>query len=234
MNNYFFIDGSALIAQIRCVQKCKKYFKARKLDPGEFIKYFSQTLVMLDSSEYKRAVFYFPKGDKIMNDYLEMPNIKKPGLVRDMHFKYCGEKIKGSESFNNFVFKTVPNRWKSRFTKSEKGVDTEICCDVLKLAGFGKLDRLFILTNDDDFIPLFKSVKELGANVSLIHLSDVIIPNDSLLKEADSYDVVPDERLKNMFMPLPSPPVKPPLPIVPSPINPDIKKLQNYPQSDNI
>jgi len=43
---------------------------------------------------------------------------------------------------------TVPSEFRDRCTKSEKGVDIEICCDALKLAALGKLDRLALLTND--------------------------------------------------------------------------------------
>lgn len=232
--NYFFIDGSALLSQIREVRKQIKSLKERKLDPMKLILYFNSTLRMLGAEEYKRVVFYFPKGEKNINDYLIVPNFRKPGIIRDFNFKYCGEKLKGSEAFDKFVFEKVPNKWKSRFSKSEKGVDVEICCDTFKLMNAGKLERLFILTNDDDFIPLFKVMKDFGANISLLYLSEIITPNKSLCEEADSYDVVPDRILESMFLPLPSPPVKPPLPITPPPTNLDIKKLQNLPQSDNI
>lgn len=207
--NYFFIDGSALIAQIRYVQRSDRAFRGRKLDPIQLIFYFQRALQILGSDAYKRAVFYFPKGDeKTVHEHLAVPNFKKPGLVRDISFKYCGQKIKGSAPFNKFVLEKVPKRWQSRFTKSEKGIDLEICCDALKLASAGKIERLFFLTNDDDFIPLCRTLKEFGTNISLIHLSEIITPNDSLLQEVDSYDVVSMVNLQSMFIPLPTPPAE--------------------------
>jgi uncharacterized LabA/DUF88 family protein len=53
-----------------------------------------------------------------------------------------------------------------------------------------RVDRLFLLTNDDDFIPFCRTMKEYGANVSIIHLAAKVPKNISLLREADSYDVV--------------------------------------------
>lgn len=206
--NYFFIDGSALIAQVREVQKTEKSFRGRKLDPIKLIEYFQEALFILGSEAYKRAVFYFPKGETTLSEYLVMPNIKKPGLIRDLSFKYCGEKLKGSAAFSKFVLEKVPSKWRGRFTKSEKGVDLEICCDALKLASMGKIERLFLLTNDDDFVPLCKAIKEFGANISLIQLSDIIAPNESLLAETDSYDVVPLANLQSMFTPILAPPTE--------------------------
>ena len=203
--NYFFIDGSSLLSQIRELQKKKSSFKDRKLDPILFITHFTASLPDLQSNEYKRAVFYFPNEDEnTVKKYLVVPNFAKPGLVRDLHFKYCGKKMKGSEAFNKFVDEKVPSRWRDRFQKSETGIDIEICCDAIKLASVGKMERLFMFTNDSDFVPLFKTLKEFGVNVSLIHLSELKGANKILTKEADSYDVIRDEVLERIFIPLTS------------------------------
>jgi uncharacterized LabA/DUF88 family protein len=209
MLNYFFIDGSPLAAQIRALQKADRSFKGRRLDPALFIRYFCMNLMDLDAHDFKRATFYFPKGDEVaVEDYLMVPESHKPGRVRDMHFKFCGQKLKGSSAFNKFVEEKVPKKWRGRFTKSEKGIDIEICCDALKLASASRLERLFLLTNDDDFVPLCRVLKEFGANVSLLHLSDIITPNVSLTAETDSYDVVPIVHLQNIFVPtMKAPPV---------------------------
>src|SRR5262249_43366927 len=94
-----------------------------------------------------------------------------------------------------------PPKWRDRVSKSEKGVDIEICCDALKLASASRLERLFILANDDDFLPMCRTLKEFGANVSVIHLTDFISPNISLLSESDSYDVVDRTALQTLFFP---------------------------------
>lgn len=175
------------------------------MDPILFITHFTASLPDLQSNEYKRAVFYFPNEDEnTVKKYLVVPNFAKPGLVRDLHFKYCGKKMKGSEAFNKFVDEKVPSRWRDRFQKSEKGIDIEICCDAIKLASVGKMERLFMFTNDSDFVPLFKTLKEFGVNVSLIHLSELKGANKILTKEADSYDVIRDEVLERIFIPLTS------------------------------
>jgi len=46
--------------------------------------------------------------------------------------------------------------------QSEKGVDIEICCDALHLAAAKLMDRLLLLTNDSDFVPLRGILKQLG------------------------------------------------------------------------
>ncbi len=108
-----------------------------------------------------------------------------------------------------FVEKTVPQKFHERFAKSEKGIDIEICCDALKLASASRIDRLFLLSNDGDFIPMCRTLKEFGSNISIIHLSDVVLPNGELLREADSYDVVRADALAQMFLPLPTGPQEP-------------------------
>ena len=209
--NYYFIDGSSLLAQIRNLQKKSSKYKKRKLDILKLILHFSSSSIDLGSQSYKRAVIYFPKGETTIKDFLLIPDFKKPKLVRDFHIKYCGEKIKGSEAFNNFVRLKVPEKYQHRFTKSEKGIDIEMCCDALRLAGIGKLERLFLLTNDSDFVPLCRTLKDFGANISLIHLSEKISPNESLLKQCDSYDTVPENELNGMFLPIPQPKPNPEL-----------------------
>jgi hypothetical protein len=64
-----------------------------------------------------------------------------------------------------------------------------------------RVDRLFLLTNDDDFIPFCRTMKEYGANVSIIHLAAKVPKNISLLREADSYDVVHYTELQQIFLP---------------------------------
>jgi uncharacterized LabA/DUF88 family protein len=197
--NYFFIDGSALTSQIRILQKQDASFRNRKLIAVELLKYFQAALPELGSSEFKRAVFYFAEGDEVpIQEWIVMPEFHKPGIVRDIHFRYCGHKLKRSAEFAEFI-STVPSKWHDRFSKSEKGVDIELCCDALKLASASRMERLFLFTNDGDFLPLCRALKEFGANVSLIHLHDIISPNLSLLKETDSYDVVPIQVLQGLF-----------------------------------
>lgn len=157
----------------------------------------------LHGGSYKRAVFYFPKGDETgVEEFIIVPDHRKSGGARDLHFKFCGHKLKKSVEFDKFIEESVPGKFQGRFSKSEKGIDIEICCDALRLASMARIDRLFLVTNDGDFIPLCRTIKEFGANISILHLSDVIVPNIDLLREADSYDTIPIAALDGMFVPI--------------------------------
>lgn len=143
--NYYFIDGSALSAQVRTLWKNEAKFDWRRLDPLKFIKYVQLSFPELGSANYKRAEFYFPQGERDLNAYFIIPKTTIPGLIRDVHFKYCGEKLDRSAAYEKWL-ETVPPQWKDRCVKSEKGIDIEICCDALRLASSGKMERLFLLT----------------------------------------------------------------------------------------
>jgi uncharacterized LabA/DUF88 family protein len=213
--NYFFIDGSALTAQIRLLKRADKSFADRKLCPKRLIAHYAEAMSDLSSQEFKRATFYFPIGDEqTAEEYLVMPDHRTPGEIRDLHFKFCGQKLKKSAEFTEFVETQVPEKWKDRFSKSEKGIDIEMCCDAFKLASAARLERLFLFTNDDDFIPFCRMIKEFGANISIIHLTARLAPNHSLLQAADTYDVVSSQHLQQLFLPIPLNP--PATEIVPS------------------
>ena len=217
-NNYFFIDGSALTSEIRILQRRNPSFRKRRLIADQLLKYYCNALQELGTHEFKRATFYFAKGDEVaIEEWVVVPDFHRPGAVRDIHFKYSGHKLKKSASFAEFA-STVPPEFQDRFSKSEKGVDVELCCDALKLASASRMDRLFLMTNDDDFLPLCRTLKEFGANVSLIHLHDLISPNLSLIAGTNSYDVVPTEFLDVIFtVPPPESDVNDP-PALPDPI----------------
>ena len=204
--NYFFIDGSALTAQIRQLQRAIPRFRGQRLCPKSLINYFNMTLSDLHGNSYKRVTFYFPKGDEAaIEDFIAVPSHTTPGEIRDLHFKFCGHKMKKSAEFDKFVEEKVPLKFQSRFQKSEKGIDIEMCCDALRLASRNRLERIFLLSNDGDFLPLCRTLKEFGANISILHLSSVTLPNLELLKESDTYDVVPEEHLDSVFLAAPEP-----------------------------
>lgn len=203
--NYLFVDGSALTAQIRHLWRTVPSLLGRRLCVASFLRHFMvENHRDLHGASYKRATFYFPSGDdEAVERHLIVPDFRSPGSIRDLSIKHCGQKLKKSAKFDEFVQASVPPEFHNRFAKSEKGIDIEICCDAFKLAAAGNIERLFLLTNDDDFIPFFRTIKEYGANISLFHLTHSITPNVSLLREADSYDTVPDEKLSSMFLPIP-------------------------------
>lgn len=200
-NNYFFFDGSSLIAQIKQLQNARAVFKSHKLDANSLVRGFARNPLMVDlglRGGYRRATFYFAKGDKQVEQYLTIPDFSKPNLYRDIEIRHCGVKIPHSTKYEKFL-KGVPHEFLDRCQKSEKGVDIEICCDALQFAATDRLDRLFLFTNDSDFLPLCRKLKEFGANVSLLRLSDARPVNSKLAEACDTYDVFPEGILLAAF-----------------------------------
>jgi uncharacterized LabA/DUF88 family protein len=194
-----FFDGSSLITQIRQLQGNDGRFKDRKLQPRELVMFFDDAVISDGlGTMYKRAVFYFAEGDSQVEQFLDLPNRSAPGLVRDMEFRFCGRKIPSSTRYEKWL-ETVPDEYRERCQRSEKGVDIEICCDALQLAAAKLMDRLLLLTNDSDFVPLCRTLKQLGANVSLIRLSESRRVNDRLAEACDTYDVLDERNLLAAF-----------------------------------
>jgi hypothetical protein len=75
-NNYFFFDGSALIAEIRSLQESDGKFKGRRLFPVTFVNYLRQSHLMkaLTDGTYRRAVFYFAQDDPQVAKYINIPD----------------------------------------------------------------------------------------------------------------------------------------------------------------
>jgi uncharacterized LabA/DUF88 family protein len=203
--NYFFFDGSALLYQIRRLQEQRGIYKGHRLDPLQLMRclanagFMRDLIAVANTWSFKRAVFYFAAGDESVERLIQVPDATQPSLVRDVGFKFCGARLPRSKEFDEFVATDVPEKFRDRFSKSEKGVDIEICCDALQLAATGRLDRLLLLTNDSDFLPLVRKLKEFGANVSLMHLSSASRVNGDLASLCDSFDVIPDEQLPMIF-----------------------------------
>jgi uncharacterized LabA/DUF88 family protein len=199
-NNYFFVDGSSLIMDVIDIRKSKKEFTAKKLDIIKFSKSFTgERLLRLHSGTFKRFVVYFVIHENRIPDNIVIPCFHNPDEVEDIQIRYCGKKIKGGSAINSWITKhNPPNHVLERLNKSEKAVDTQICCDALELACYGRLDRLFIYTNDYDFVPLCITLKSLGANISLFRLQEKKI-NKDLVKECDTFSVVPEIELGSIF-----------------------------------
>ena len=62
------------------------------------------------------------------------------------------------------------------------------------------MQRIFLLTNDDDFVPFCQAIRDFGVNISIVHLFDTGTPNLSLLKAADTYDTVSQPSLAELFV----------------------------------
>ena len=132
------------------------------------------------------------------SDPIRLVEVGSSSLVRDVEFRFCGRKMSGSARYEEWI-DTVPDEFRERCQRSEKGVDIEICCDALHLAAAKLLDRLLLLTNDSDFAPLCRMLKQLGTNVSLIRLSEARPVNEELVEACDTYDVMDERHLFAAF-----------------------------------
>jgi uncharacterized LabA/DUF88 family protein len=200
LNNYFFVDGSALLSDIDMTRK-DRAFKGKRLHIERFCSSFTDTrLKTLHGGAFKRFTLYFAKNDTRIKEYLDIPDICVPDTMLDIQIKECGKKLQKGSRVDTWITNTnPPNYILERLHKSEKAVDTQICCDALLLAGFGRIDRLFLYTNDFDFIPLCQTLKSIGVNVSLIRINQKSI-NKNLRRECDSLSVIPKEQLIKFFV----------------------------------
>lgn len=199
-NNYFFVDGSSLIADVVAIKKSEKELASKKLDIIKFTKiFFGRQFEHLHSNSYRRFVFYFVIHENRINDNIIIPLSHRPGEVEDVYIRHCGKRIKGGSAIDGWISRhNPPNSVLERLNKSEKAVDTQICCDALQLASYGRLDRLFIYTNDYDFVPLCQTLKSMGSNISLFRLQEKRI-NKDLVRECDSFSVAPVDQLSSLF-----------------------------------
>jgi uncharacterized LabA/DUF88 family protein len=199
-NNYFFVDGSSLITDVIGIKKSEKELASKKLDINKFFEmFFGSRLISLHTGHCRRFVVYFVIHENRINDNIIIPDFPTPGEVEDLQIKYCGKRIRGGSAINSWISRhSPPNYVLERLNKSEKAVDTQICCDALQLASYGRLDRLFIYTNDYDFVPLCQTLKSMGSNISLFRLQEKKI-NKGLVQECDSFSVVPVDQLSSLF-----------------------------------
>lgn len=200
-NIYFFVDGSSLIADIKRLQKSNKDLKKKKLSIRNFVRYFTgDRFAHLHCRQYNRFILYFVRNDDRIKDFFELPNPANPQGIEDTQVKYCGKRIRGSKAAYRWIEKNkAPKSVLEILNKSEKAVDTQICCDALSLSCHNKLDRLFLYTNDYDYIPLCEALKVNGSNISLFRLSKTGV-NTDLVANCDSFSVVISADIVSLFV----------------------------------
>jgi uncharacterized LabA/DUF88 family protein len=199
-NNYLFVDGSCLLADIGRIKRSFKELNNKMLSVEKFYRHFiGRKYSQYIGEGYKRFTIYFVKNEDRVKDLLIMPNFKSPNQIEDLHIKYCGKKVSRSTNVEAWIEKTNPPPYiMERFNKSEKAVDTQICCDALQLAAVNRLDRLFLYTNDYDFMPLIDVLKTLGVNITLIKLNSLPV-NKELVENCDSFCVPDKQELLTLF-----------------------------------
>ena len=138
-------------------------------------------------------------GENRIDDYLVLPKFKDPNTVEDFHIKFTGKKVQGTKKVQRWLdAKHPPQYVMDRFSKSEKAVDTQICCDALQLASNSRIERLFLYTNDFDFMPLADTLKSMGCNVSLFRLFKEST-NIALIENTDAFCVPHISYLRQLF-----------------------------------
>ncbi len=200
MDTYYFVDGSSLIADINALWRSNPTLKKKKLSIVEFARYFTgERFYPLIGEGYKRFVVYFVKNDDRISSFFVLPNRTDPAEMPDVQIKYCGKRVHGSKAAYKWIEKKKPPKSVLEILKkSEKAVDTQICCDALSLSCHRNLSRLFLYTNDYDYLPLCEALKNNGSNISLFRLAKKSV-NKSLVENCDSFSVVSSKELEPLF-----------------------------------
>lgn len=211
-NNYFFCDGASLLADVGRLHQAKLQFKGRRLVVSKLVDQSLTAFQHLHDGVIRRSVFYFVKGseDRVLK-LVDMPDHSQANTVRDLRIEYCGERLKDVERAREWLESqgdSIPQHVHDSVYRAEKALDTQICCDALSLAGQGKLDRLFLYTNDYDFAPMLRALRQFGANVTLVRLIEERT-NKDLAKESDGLWVLDDYCLDKCFTPAPASPEPP-------------------------
>lgn len=201
MNNYFYVDGSCLLGDIQRLWASNEACRNRKLCLQKLYKHFTGSRYrQFLGSGYRRFSVYFVNNENRLESRVIIPDFSLPNQIEDFHVTYCGKKLSGTKKVDDWLAENRPPQYvMDRFNKSEKAVDTQICCDALQLAANKRIDRLFLYTNDYDFMPLLDVLKSLGVNVSLLSLTNDSV-NGDLVKNADSYMVPSEDVLLSLFI----------------------------------
>jgi len=155
-DNFFFIDGSALIADVTTYRRDHPSLKEKRfILQGLVNNLTGQRLFGLHGGSYKRFVFYFAIGDVRVKETFQLPNFVEPGVGTDIYLKYCGKRLPKSKKVETWISEhNPPPAVMDKLHRSEKAVDTQICCDALQLAAYNKLNRLFLYANDSGAVRL--------------------------------------------------------------------------------
>lgn len=180
---YFIIDGSHLFSTIYELGRVNKKYANKKLS----IPLLTEALIRKWSlwvSVTVRVVYYFKPKDNRLKTMLDIPNANEPGKKDHWQIKECGEPINAVPVEQ--LQKLMP-KYRDHFSRSEKGLDASLICDVLMLVANGKASNIVFLVNDRDYIPLFESVQSLGGNTYITALSSSHKIQKGLAQLSDKY-----------------------------------------------
>ena len=145
-DNYFFVDGSALIADVVSYKRDQDLPNDSKFSLTSFARYFTQAFPTLMGGGYRRFVFFFADKDERVEKVFVLPEFTKPGAFEDLRIEWCGRRLAKSAEVEEWISEhNPPPSVMDKLQRSEKAVDTQICCDALQLVAQGAMDRLFPL-----------------------------------------------------------------------------------------
>lgn len=191
---YFIIDGSHLFSSIHELQRVRKEFAGKKLS----IPALTESLIRewsLFIGTTVRIVYYFKKGDSRLRTMLDIPRADEPGKKDHWQIKEYGEAINAVPIEQ---LEKIEPQYRDHFTRSEKGLDGKMICDVLMLMANNKAENFVFLVNDRDYVPLFESVQALGGNTYLTGLDSAQKIQKQLADLADRYLTL-DSELDTIF-----------------------------------
>lgn len=203
-NVYFFIDGGALFADIAALKDDDEFYMGKQLSLGKLVAhcvYHDPELHTLCGGSFRRVALYVAVGDARLKRDIQVPPDR---ARRDFGVEPCGGKLnKDVARAEEWLTKAnAPDYVTNLLGRREKGVDTQICCDALTLAATGKLDRLLLYTNDSDFVPLCRALRQLGCNVTLYRLPTPRTVNKTLASACDGYaELSPRREVQGLFHP---------------------------------
>lgn len=199
-DTYFFVDGSALIADVVSYKRDLNLSADSKFSLSRFAIFFTDFFPELTGGGYRRFVFYFANGDERVEKIFALPDFTNPGAFGDLRIEWCGKRLPKSAEVEKWISKHNPPPFvMDKLHRSEKAVDTQICCDALQLVAQGAMHRLFLYTNDTDFIPLCRTFRQSGCNISLFRLVSKGV-NKALVGEVDTFSVMTEIQLNDCFM----------------------------------
>ena len=187
---YIIVDGSHLFSCIGILQKNKTQYADKKLDIGRLTDALTQTWSIAMGNQVVRVVYYFKPKDTRISSMLEIPQVNEPGKKDHWQIKQCGQSLK---TIPDKEIQKLSPKYRDYYPRAEKGLDVQLTCDVLMLVARGVAANIVFLVNDRDYIPLFETIQQLGANTYITSLSKKPQMQKRLAEIADKYQTLDTE-----------------------------------------
>ena len=198
---YFIIDGSYLFYSIRTLQTKRPEYAGKKLNIGQLTEALTRVWSISMGKQVVRAVYYFRQGDlriegnKNTEPELEIPPEDEPGQKDRWQIKKCGQSLR---TIPEEEIQKLSEEYREFYPRAEKGLDIRLTCDILTLVARGAATNIVFMVNDSDYIPLFETIQQLGANTYLTSLYSALKINKDLPPLADRYLTL-DQELDTIF-----------------------------------